>query len=130
MTMEPTFVDVIVFFAISVIYSVLMGTAAWSKWKSLSTPEWFVNQFQNTVIAKFPIGPALAYWSIAFFEAVLAILFILSPVFPFLSQYALSASLFLFGGLCFGLRIVNDYQGSVNMFVYFAATLISLQMAR
>jgi hypothetical protein len=130
MTMEPTLIDVNVFIAISFIYAVLMGTAAWSKLKSFSTPEWFIKQFENTAIAKFPKGPVLAYWSIALFEAVLTILFILSPVFPFLNQYALSASLYLFGGLCLGLRIVNDYQGSVNMFVYFAATLISLQMVR
>lgn len=128
--MEPNEIDVIIFIAISFIYSVLMGTAAWSKWKSLSTPDWFIKQFENTPIAKFPNGPVLAYWSIAGFEAVLTILFILSPVFPMLSQYALAASLLLFGGLCLGLRMINDYQGSVNMFVYFAATLISLQMVR
>jgi len=130
MTMEPTLIDVNIFIAIAFIYAVLMGTAAWSKLKSRSTPEWFVKQFENTAVAKLPIGPALAYWSIAIFEAILAILFILSPVFPVLNQIALSASLFLFGGLCFGLRITGDFQGSANMFIYFAATLISLQMVR
>jgi hypothetical protein len=44
--------------------------------------------------------------------------------------YALCGALFLFSMLCFGLRIAYDFQGSANMFVYFAATLISLYLVR
>jgi hypothetical protein len=116
--------------AIIFIFAVLMGTAAWSKFSSLSTPEWFVKQFENTRIAKLPFGADLAYWKIAIFEAVLTIVFIASLFMPILLPYALTGSLFLFGVLCFGLRITGDFQGSANMFIYFAATLVSLQMVR
>jgi hypothetical protein len=116
--------------AIIFIFTVLMGTAAWSKFQSLSTPEWFKKQFENTIVSKLPFGPALAYWKIAIFEAILALVFIASLFMPILLPYALTGSLFLFASLCFGLRIAGDFQGSANMFIYFAATLISLQMVR
>ena len=113
-------------FAIILIFTVLFGTAALDKFKTLKTPEWFVKQFDHTLIAKLPGGAKAGYWMIALFELALTLAFIVSALsFSFL-PLALTASLFLFGILCFGLRLANDYQGSANMFVYFAATLISL----
>jgi hypothetical protein len=41
-------------FAIIFIYAVLFGTAAYDKWKTLSTPDWFIKQFENTFIKKLP----------------------------------------------------------------------------
>lgn len=113
-------------FAIIFIYTVLLGTAAFDKWKTLSMPDWFGKQFENTFIKRLPGGAKLGYWLIATFEIVLALLFIAS-VFNFgLLPYALLGSLFLFGFLLFGLRITYDFQGSANMFVYFGTTLLSL----
>jgi hypothetical protein len=116
--------------AIICIFSVLMGTAAWSKFQSLTTPEWFIKQFENTIVSKLPMGAAWAYWKIAIFEAILTIAFLVSLFIPMVLPYALTGSLFLFASLCFGLRITGDFQGSANMFIYFAATLVSLQMVR
>ncbi len=113
-------------FAIIFIYVLLLGTAAYDKWKSLSTPEWFIKQFENTFIHKLPGGASVGYWFIATFEALLAIVFLIS-IFNFvLLPYALLGSLFLFGILLFGLRITYDFQGSANMFIYFGTTLLSL----
>ncbi len=113
-------------FAIIFIYALLFGTAAYDKWKTLSTPEWFVKQFDNTFIKRLPGGASVGYWVIATLEGLLALTFIIS-VFNFgLLPYALLGSLFLFGILLFGLRITYDFQGSANMFVYFGTTLLSL----
>lgn len=113
-------------FAIIFIYLVLFGTAAFDKWRTLSTPEWFVKQFANTIIAKLPGGAAAGYWFIASLEVILAVCFVLA-IFNFLFlPYALVGSLFLFGILLFGLRLISDFQGSANMFTYFGATLLSL----
>lgn len=113
-------------FAIIFIYTLLFATAAWDKWKTLSTPEWFVKQFDNTFIKRMPGGAALGYWVIAALEGLLALAFIASVFnFAFL-PFALVGSLFLFGILLFGLRITYDFQGSANMFVYFGTTLLSL----
>ena len=113
-------------FAIIFIYAVLMGTAAFDKWKTLSTPEWFSNQFKNTFISKLPGGASVGYWLIATIEGLLALTFIISAFNFILLPYALVGSLFLFGILLFGLRLTYDFQGSANMFVYFGTTLISL----
>ena len=113
-------------FAIIFIYTLLFGTAAFDKWKTLSTPEWFIKQFDNTFIKKLPGGASVGYWVIALIEGLLALAFIVS-VFNFaVLPYALLGSLFLFGILLFGLRITYDFQGSANMFIYFGTTLLSL----
>ena len=113
-------------FAIIFIYVVLLGTSSFDKWKSLSTPEWFIKQFANSFIAKLPGGATAGYWFIAALEAALTICFLLA-IFNFMFlPYALLGSLFLFGILCFGLRVTYDFQGSANMFTYFGVTLLSL----
>lgn len=116
----------IVNFAIIFIYVLLFGTATIEKWKSLSTPEWFSKQFENTFINRLPGKASVGYWLIASLEALLTLVFIIS-IFNFvLLPYALVGSLFLFGILLFGLRITYDFQGSANMFIYFGTTLLSL----
>jgi len=112
--------------AIIFIFSVLFGTAALDKLKSLKTPEWFIKQFEPTLIAKLPGGATLGYWMIATLELLLFVSFLSAIVLPFMLPLALTGSLFLFGALCFGLRLASDFQGSANMFIYFAAALISL----
>ncbi len=118
--------QLIINFAIIFIYVILFGTASFDKWKSLSTPDWFIKQFENTFISKLPGGASVGYWFIATFEALLTVVFLIS-IFNFvLLPYALLGSLFLFGILLFGLRITYDFQGSANMFIYFGTTLVSL----
>lgn len=118
--------QLIINYAIIFIYVLLFGTAAFDKWKSLATPEWFSKQFENTFISRLPGGASLGYWFIASLEVVLTVVFLIS-IFNFvLLPYALLGSLFLFGILLFGLRITYDFQGSANMFIYFGATLLSL----
>ena len=115
-------------FAIIFIYALLFGTAAFDKWKTLSTPDWFVKQFDNTFIKRLPGGASVGYWVIAALEALLTFAFIIA-IFNFaILPYALLGSLFLFGILLFGLRITYDFQGSANMFVYFGTTLVSLYL--
>ncbi len=115
-------------FAIIFIYVALFGTAAWDKLKSFTTPEWFIKQFEPTFIAKMPGGAKAGYWMIAFFEATLTLAFLASAVYTDLLQYALCGALYLFGMLLIGLRVTYDFQGSANMFTYFAATLLSLYL--
>lgn len=113
-------------YAIIFIYAVLFGTAAYDKWKTLSMPDWFGKQFENTFIKRLPGGASVGYWFIAAFEAVLTIAFVISFFNIAVLPFALLGSLFLFGFLLFGLRITYDFQGSANMFVYFGTTLLSL----
>lgn len=115
-------------FAIIFIYAVLLGTSTYDKWKSLTTPDWFKKQFENTFISKIPGGATLGYWFIATFEAVLTIAFVASFFSVGVLPYALLGSLFLFGVLLFGLRLTYDFQGSANMFTYFGTTLVSLYL--
>ncbi|MCM0605594.1 MAG: hypothetical protein KA715_05845 [Xanthomonadaceae bacterium] len=112
--------------AIISIFAVLFGTAAIDKLKTLSVPAWFIKQFESTLIAKLPGGVSLGYWMIASLEFTLFAGFLLAIVWPMLLPLALTGSLFLFAALCFGLRLASDFQGSANMFIYFASTLISL----
>ena len=115
-------------FAIIFIYAILLGTSTYDKWKSLTTPEWFKKQFENTFISKLPGGAILGYWFIATFEAVLTMAFLASFFYLSVLPFALLGSLFLFGILLFGLRLTSDFQGSANMFVYFGTTLVSLYL--
>lgn len=113
-------------FAIIFIYLVLLGTSTADKWKTLSTPDWFISQFTNTFLAKIPGGLRLSYWLIATLEALLAVCFLVAIFDQMFLQYALLGSLFLFGILLFGLRLISDFQGSANMFTYFGTTLLCL----
>jgi hypothetical protein len=115
-------------FAIIFAFAILFGTAAVDKFKSLSTPEWFIKQFANTFVSKMPGGARVGYWGIAFFEATLTLAFLASGFHFALLPCALLGATFLFGILLFGLRITYDYQGSANMFVYFTATLVSFYL--
>ena len=114
--------------AIRLIYTILFGTAAWDKIKGKVTPEWFLKSFEPTFISKLPGGARSAFWLITGAETLLAIAFPLSLIFPILLPYALLSSMFLFAGLCFGLRITGDFQGSANVFIYFAASILSLSI--
>jgi hypothetical protein len=126
--MEDTEFLPIATLAIQFIHTVLFGTAAWDKIKGKKVPEWFVKSFEPTFLSKLPGGSKAQFWFIAGVEAVLALCFPLSIFLPVLLPYALLASMFFFGVLCFGLRITGDFQGSANMFVYFTASIFSLSV--
>lgn len=111
--------------AISLAFTILIGSAASEKWRSLKTPDWFLKQFENTFIAKLPGGVSFGYWKIATLEALLTLAFIVSIFLPSLLPLALVGAMFLFCALLFGLRVSFDYQGSANMFVYFLTALAS-----
>lgn len=113
-------------FSIIFIYAILFGTAAYDKWNSLSTPEWFTKQFEKTFIGRLPGGASVGYWLIATLEGLLALAFVISAFNFIVLPYALLGSLFVFGILLFGLRLTYDFQGSANMFIYFGTTLLSL----
>jgi hypothetical protein len=126
--LSPAFLQT---YAIILIYSVLMGTAASDKLKTFGVaPDWFIGQFAKTPIASIPGGAKIGYAMITLLETALAVMFLLSAFNPALLPWALTGSLFLFGILCFGLRLANEFQGSANMFVYFGATLVSLFVMR
>lgn len=112
--------------AIALLYIALWGTAAQSKWSSLKTPDWFLKQFEKTFFTKLPGGIAASYWGIAVLELALALLFTASLFSASLLPLALIGSLFVFAALIVGLRITFDFQGSANMYTYFAATLLCL----
>ena len=114
--------------AIVFIYTVLFATAALDKLKGGRAPDWFVKSFDNTLVSKLPGGAVMGFWIIALLETALAIAFPASVFVPVLLRLALTLSLFLFGLLCFGLRISGDFQGSANMFIYFGASLLSLSL--
>ena len=114
--------------AICFIFAVLFGTAAHDKVKSFTTPDWFVKQFDGTLIAKMPGGAAGGYWMIAMMESALTFAFTASAVKVEILPYALCGAMFLFGALLIGLRVTKDYQGSANMFIYFGAALISFSL--
>ena len=126
MTLIPTMTH----FAIIFIYVLLFGTAAIDKWKTLSTPDWFIKQFENTVINRLPGKASFGYWLIASMELIITLSFV-AAIFNFeILPYALTASLFLFGLLLLGLRLISDFQGSANMFIYFGTTLLCLYVIR
>src|SRR5436190_826600 len=86
---------------ITFMFTVLFGTAALDKFKTLETPPWFVKQFEKTLIAKLPGGASAGYWVIAAFELLLTLAFLASLAMASILPLALTASLFLFGMLCF-----------------------------
>ena len=115
-------------FAIIFIFTALFSTAAWDKIKTLSTPDWFVKQFDGTFIAKMPGGATGGYWAIAVMESVLTLAFLASVIKVEVLPFALCGAMFLFGALLIGLRVTRDYQGSANMFVYFTAALVAFSL--
>jgi hypothetical protein len=126
--MEESDFTPIAILAIQFIHTVLFATAAWDKIKGKTVPDWFLKAFEPTLLSKLPGGSRAQFWMITGIEAILAISFPLSLVIPELLPYALLGSLFLYGILCLGLRLTNDFQGSANMFIYFATSLFSLSI--
>lgn len=123
-------VQLVIRLAIIFIYAILLGTSAWDKIKTRNVPDWFMQQFSKSFLGPYPMLIKAAYWQITALECLLFVGFLGSLIFPGILLISLVTALFLFGILCFGLRISYDFQGSANMFTYFAATLISILFVR
>ncbi len=117
------------------IYAVYFSTfllAGGSKFKEGKVPDWFNAQFEKSLIAKFP-GIPLAYWSIAVLECLVPVLLLISIAHKefmpenglFFVQLAVAVSSIIFFILGFGLRLVSDFVGAANSFMYFCGTLIT-----
>lgn len=95
-------------------------------------PQWFSDQFGKSFLASFP-GLALSYYSIGLLEVLAALLFVasalkgelLKPVYPLVLNLALFVSGMVFCQLGFGLRLVNEFQGAFNLFMYAVGTAVA-----
>ena len=109
--------------------------AAIDKWiefvRERGAPEWFVNQFGETVLGRLPMMPQFV--GIAVFETVLAVGAIVSLFSlewlrnsaPIL-KLTIVGVLFLFIVLSFGARISGDFGSAASHFMYFSGTLLAL----
>ena len=104
--------------------------ASLAKLLGREVPQWFVDQFKDTWLGKFPAAPQ--YWLIAVLELGVAVLVIGSIATgepwnaganPWLG-YALLLGSLVFSMLCFGLRVSFDFAGAANAFFYGALCLI------
>lgn len=120
-------------FLIQLLVLMTFGLAAWGKIKEWKTPEWFINQFSNTWIAKLPGGPSVGYRMILVLESVVALLMVWSivrgeyqvSVLPEVLSWGLSLAMSVFVALGFGLRLTGDFQGAANLYSYFGVTLLA-----
>ena len=87
-------------------------------------PEWFVAQFEPTLIGKLPGGVALSFWGIAVLEVVVGVLAFGSLLKRQLSQVAFVLAELTFLSLGLGLRLSHKYAEAGQLFNYFALTLV------
>ncbi len=115
--------------AVIALYLVVFGEASLSKLREREVPQWFLDQFSGTWLAKIPLGPQ--YRMIMVLELVVAGLFVAALVTgepwadtrPLLGYGLLGAS-GVFTMLCFGQRVSFDFAGAAASFVYSALTLV------
>lgn len=120
------------FLAIYAVYGLTFLLAGGSKFKEKKVPDWFRNQFESSLMAKFP-GISVSYWSIALLEILVPCILVVSLLKMefavganhFFLQIAISLASLIFAMLGFGLRLVGDFQGAANLFFYFTGTLIT-----
>ena len=98
-------------------------------------PSWFNDKFGQTILAKVP-GLTATFWLLAGAE-VLAFLLALGAVgrgeflekqnrVPWMLKTMLVWSLFVFVMLGFGQWLTNEFNGTAQLFSYFAGTLVCL----
>lgn len=120
------------FFAIYAVYFLTFLLAGGGKVAERRVPQWFIDQFSKSFLAKVP-GLAMAYWSIAAIECLVPVLLLVSlgrlEFVPGSDAYflklAVGVSSILFAILGFGQRLVVDFPGAANSFFYFAGTLVT-----
>ena len=113
------------------------GVAGAGKLLAGGVPDWFAEQFVKTFLASFP-GLTASFYSIAVLEglaAVAAVVSLLRGEFlrnrpPTLLYAALFLSLLLFVQLNFGKQLLADFDGTHDLFMYFAGTVVLLLAVR
>ncbi len=123
--------DRIALLAINLLYLVMWGCAGFDKLRT-GVPSWFGDKFGQTFLAKFP-GLSATFWlltlsELAAFLLALAALCRLECIRqkPLFLTLMLAWSLIVFTQLSLGLWITSDFNGTPQMFAYFAGTLVAL----
>lgn len=119
-------------YAIVALLVAVFGEASIGKLVARETPSWFVEKFAPTWLGRLPAP--LLWWSIAVAELTvlgLALGAVVMGGFVSVNGAMLDAALLLamlvFSGLCYGLRVSEDYVGGAQAFAY--AALSGLLMA-
>ena len=107
----------------------VLGEASLAKLFARETPSWFVDQFKDTWLGKFPAAPQ--WWLVAVLELAAAGLLLaglvsgefLASSEPVLLQYGMLLSAVVFVMLTFGLRVAGDFAGAANGYFYTGVTL-------
>lgn len=100
-------------------------------------PAWFVDKFGGTILSSFP-GLAASFWLLtgaevlAFLLAAAALVRgeFLGKRHAVILELMLVWSLFVFVQLGFGQWLTNEFNGTAQLFAYFAGTLICLHSVR
>lgn len=116
---------------ITLLFGLTWGLAGFGKILERKVPDWFLNQFGSSFMARFP-GVKASYWSIGLAELLAMALCVVSVVRleffvnndPLFLKWALVCSMMIFVMLGFGQRLTNDFAGSANSFQYFVGTLV------
>src|SRR5262245_772453 len=118
--------------AINILFLMIWGFTGLAKLMQ-GKPSWFGDKFGATFLAKFP-GLTLSFWLLAAAE-LLAFLLALAALVrgdfldkrdPQLLKSMLVWSLFVFVQLGFGQWLTNEFNGTAQLFAYFAGTLVGL----
>jgi hypothetical protein len=120
------------FLALLPVYLLFITTfalAGFGKLLEPGVPQWFADQFSKTFLAQFP-GLFVSFYSIALLEALAAVLFVvsllkgesLSSGKTTILNLGLLVSGLVFCQLGFGLRLVNEFVGAFNLFMYAVGT--------
>ena len=116
--------------AVCVLFLVVFGEASTAKLREREVPEWFLNQFKDTWLSKFPLRAQ--YRLIMVLELAVAGLFVAAIATgevwndgarPLMGYGLLLAST-VFSMLCFGQRVSFDFTGAASSFFYSALTLL------
>ncbi len=127
-------IQTVIFAAIYFIYLSTFLTVSIQKIKS-GPQDWFLKQFNGTIIEKLPGGAKFGFWFITILETSVSIFLILAlfngewtltKAHLFWLPLGISVAALTFSLLGFGLRISNDFQGASNLFSYFGASIVVL----
>ena len=115
---------------IAVLYLSVFVEASLSKFAARETPQWYLDKFASTWMAKLPLSAM--WWTIAALEFAVAAAFAAAavslvlgnPLAESLFCVGLGLSTVTFAMLCFGLRVSQDFAGGANAFFYGALSAI------
>jgi hypothetical protein len=121
----------------ALLLAITWGVAAAGKLLSGGVPDWFTEQFGKTFLSSFP-GLTASFYSIALLEALAgfaALASLLGGEFlraraPAFLYAALLLSLLLFVQLNFGKQLLADFDGTHDLFMYFAGALVIFAAVR